>query len=57
MDLNKNSISQIQTIITNAQQKAIRSVDFERYLCIGISEKWFLKKNSVAKTGQRMVPF
>ncbi len=39
MDLNKNSISQIQTIITNAQQKAIRSVDFERYLCIGISEK------------------
>lgn len=32
MDLNKNSISQIQTIITNAQQKAIRSVDFERVL-------------------------
>ncbi|MDA3613599.1 PDDEXK nuclease domain-containing protein [Polluticaenibacter yanchengensis] len=32
MELNKNIISQIQSIITNARQKAIRSVDIERVL-------------------------
>ncbi|MDR6197931.1 PDDEXK nuclease domain-containing protein [Siphonobacter sp. SORGH_AS_0500] len=32
MHLNKNILSQIQSIIANAQQKAIRSVDFERVL-------------------------
>jgi len=32
MQLNKNIIAQIQDIIAHAQQKAIRSVDFERVM-------------------------
>ncbi|HEV7381665.1 MAG TPA: DUF1016 N-terminal domain-containing protein [Dyadobacter sp.] len=32
MEINKNIFSQIQDIISDAQQRAIRSVDFERVL-------------------------